>query len=47
VKVRALQRQVPSLLLFAALLVIWQALPPLFGIREYLLPGPVAVVRAA
>ena len=46
-KVRALQRQVPSLLLFAALLVIWQALPPVFGIREYLLPGPVAVVRAA
>jgi len=47
VKVRALQRQVPSLLLFAALLVIWQVLPPVFGIREYLLPGPVAVVRAA
>jgi NitT/TauT family transport system permease protein len=47
VKVRALQRQVPSLLLFAALLVIWQALPPVFGIREYLLPGPVAVVGAA
>jgi len=47
VKVRALQRQLPSLLLFAALLVIWQALPPLFGIREYLLPGPVAVVCAA
>jgi NitT/TauT family transport system permease protein len=47
VKVRALQRQLPSLLLFASLLVIWQALPPLFGIREYLLPGPVAVVRAA
>ena len=46
-KVRALQRQVPSLLLFAALLVIWQVLPPVFGIREYLLPGPVAVVRAA
>lgn len=46
-KVRALQRQVPSLLLFAALLVIWQALPPVLGIREYLLPGPVAVVRAA
>jgi NitT/TauT family transport system permease protein len=47
VKVRALQRQAPSLLLFAALLVIWQVLPPLFKIREYLLPGPVAVVRAA
>jgi NitT/TauT family transport system permease protein len=29
------------------LLVIWHVLPPLFKIREYLLPGPVAVVRAA
>jgi len=47
VKARALQRQVPSLLLFAALLVIWQLLPPLLKIREYLLPGPMAVARAA
>src|SRR5207249_3305692 len=47
VKVRALQRQSPSLLLFAALLVIWQLAPPLLRIREYLLPGPVSVVRAA
>ena len=46
-KARALQRQVPSLLLFAALLVIWQLLPPLLKIREYLLPGPMAVARAA
>jgi len=27
--------------------VLWQVLPPLFRVREYLLPGPVAVVRAA
>ncbi|PYN46834.1 MAG: ABC transporter permease [Candidatus Rokuibacteriota bacterium] len=46
-KVRALQRHAPSLLLFAALLVIWQLAPPLLRIREYLLPGPVSVVRAA
>jgi NitT/TauT family transport system permease protein len=47
VKARALQRLVPSLLLFAALLVIWQLAPPLLKIREYLLPGPMAVARAA
>jgi len=34
-------------LLFAALLVIWQLVPPILKVREYLLPGPVAVVRAA
>jgi NitT/TauT family transport system permease protein len=47
VKVRALQRHAPSLLLFASLLVIWQLAPPLLKIREYLLPGPASVVRAA
>jgi NitT/TauT family transport system permease protein len=47
VKVRALQRHAPSLLLFAALLVIWQLAPSVFNIREYLLPGPAAVARAA
>ena len=46
-KVRALQRHAPSLLLFASLLVIWQLAPPLLKIREYLLPGPAKVVRAA
>ena len=44
---RALRRYVPSLVLFGALLVLWQVLPPLFRVREYLLPGPAAVVRAA
>ncbi len=34
-------------MLFGALLLIWQVVPPLLRIREYLLPGPVAVVRAA
>jgi NitT/TauT family transport system permease protein len=42
----AIARVVPSLVLFAALLVAWQAAGPVFGIREYLLPGPLAVVRA-
>src|SRR5512145_1676934 len=44
---RQLARYMPSLVLFAALLVAWQAAGPLFGIREYLLPGPVSVARAA
>ena len=43
----AIARVVPSLILFAALLVAWQAAGPVFGIREYLLPGPLAVARAA
>src|SRR5262245_56996491 len=44
---RALMRLLPSFVLFAVLLVLWQLAGPVFGIREYLLPGPVAVVRAA
>lgn len=46
-KVRALRRHAPSLLLFAALLVIWQLVPPMFNVREYLLPGPAAVLSSA
>ena len=46
-KVRALQRHAPSLLLFAALLAIWQLVPPILKVREYLLPGPASVLRAA
>ncbi len=44
---RTLRRSLPSIALFGALLVLWQVVPPLLRIREYLLPGPVAVVRAA
>ena len=43
---RAFSRLLPSLLVFAALLVAWHAAGALFGVREYLLPGPVAVARA-
>ena len=44
---RALVRHLPSLGLFAVLLLAWQLAGPVFGIREYLLPSPVSVVRAA
>ena len=44
---RALARHLPSLGLFVLLLLAWQLAGPVFGIREYLLPGPVSVVRAA
>jgi NitT/TauT family transport system permease protein len=43
----AIVRLAPSLALFATLLVAWQVAGPLLGIREYLLPGPLAVARAA
>ena len=46
-KARSLRRYVPSLVLFGVLLLLWQVLPPLLHVREYLLPGPAAVVRAA
>ena len=38
---------VPTVVLFALLLVAWQVAGPLFGIRAYLLPPPSAVVKAA
>lgn len=41
------RRYAPSVGLFALVLVAWQAAGPVFRLREYLLPGPVAVVRAA
>ena len=41
-----LSRLVPSLVVFTALLAAWQAAGTLFGVREYLLPGPLAVTRA-
>src|SRR5687767_13517161 len=43
----ALRCYLPSLLLFALLLAAWQLAVSVFRIREYLLPGPWAVLRAA
>ena len=43
---RGLSRLLPSLIVFAAVLVAWQAAGTLFGVREYLLPGPLAVAGA-
>ena len=43
---RALVLHAPSLVLFAATLALWQLAASTLGIREYLLPGPLAVVRA-
>ena len=45
--IERLKGVVPSVVLFAALLVAWQVAGPVFGIRAYLLPPPSAVVRAA
>src|SRR5688572_27913152 len=44
---RALSRLLPSLIVFATLLGAWQLAGPVLGVREYLLPGSVAVLRAA
>jgi NitT/TauT family transport system permease protein len=43
---RGFSRLAPSLIVFAAVLVAWQAAGTLFGVREYLLPGPLAVAAA-
>jgi NitT/TauT family transport system permease protein len=43
---RWLVGHVPSIALFAALLALWQLASTSFGIREYILPSPVAVARA-
>lgn len=43
---RWLRRQLPSALLFAVLLLAWQLAVSAFHVREYLLPGPLAVLRA-
>jgi len=37
---------VPSIALFVLLIAAWQAAVSVLGIREYLLPSPLAVVRA-
>jgi NitT/TauT family transport system permease protein len=36
----------PAVLLFVGLIILWQVAVSVFGIREYLLPSPGAVLRA-
>jgi NitT/TauT family transport system permease protein len=43
---RALGMQLPSLVLFALLLGVWQLAVGVFGVREYLLPSPLSVLAA-
>src|SRR3989475_4426203 len=43
---RGLSRLLPSLIVFAAVRVAWQAAATLSGVRESLLPGPLAVAGA-
>ncbi len=43
---RCLARNLPSVVLFLALLVAWQAAVSVFRLREYILPSPLAVARA-
>lgn len=46
-KIKALVRQYwPTVVLFMALLAIWQLTTSLSGIREYLLPAPISVWNA-
>ncbi len=40
------RRHGPALVLFVLLLAAWQAATSVLGLREYILPGPLAVLRA-
>ncbi|MBI4590520.1 MAG: ABC transporter permease [Candidatus Rokubacteria bacterium] len=41
-----LRRNLPSIVLFLALLILWQVAVSAFRMREYILPSPLAVFRA-
>jgi NitT/TauT family transport system permease protein len=41
-----LRRNLASIVLFLALLLLWQVAVSVFGMREYILPSPPAVLRA-
>ncbi len=43
---RSLHRDLPTVLIFAAVLAAWQLVVTVFGVREYILPSPAAVWRA-
>jgi NitT/TauT family transport system permease protein len=43
---RWLARNVPAIVLFVALVVAWQLAVTVFGMREYILPSPLVVLRA-
>jgi NitT/TauT family transport system permease protein len=43
---RALHRYLPTVLIFAAVLLAWQLVVTVLGVREYILPSPAAVWRA-
>ena len=43
---RGLVRYAPAVAIFVALVVVWQLAVSFLGLREYLLPSPMAVVRA-
>jgi NitT/TauT family transport system permease protein len=43
---RALAHQLPSIVLFAAVLALWQLASTSLGVREYILPSPMVVGRA-
>lgn len=43
---RGLARYAPAVAIFAAFILLWQLAVSFLGLREYLLPSPMAVVRA-
>ena len=43
---RGIARYAPAVAIFAAFIVVWQLAVSFLGLREYLLPSPMAVVRA-